>query len=107
MTNLPTPPLSAEETLRAMFNEHKTLYGVIVKVAAGGMSRDIKHFTVFNGTVRNIDHLIVSVCPELKLNKDFTAITRKGCGVNFIDDATQRLSIALYGDRNVLGYKLL
>lgn len=97
-----TPSLTPMETLQKLFSQNKTLYAVVVKVAPNGMSRDIKHFAVYDGKLYHIDWLITQVRPEINLCKGNVAITRKGCGMDFVSDMAQRLSESLFEDRNAL-----
>lgn len=102
--NILTP--EREEDLKDFFPKGGTVYCIIRKRSASGMSREIG-FVVFKNGIDYHPNYAISELLGLRMNKDGSGVVVRGAGMDMGFHVVSHISYKLYGDEKSLKHRWL
>lgn len=98
------------ELLRKWFPKGSTVYTILRKCSASGMSRDIGVVSLFCDKGKVIDrhaNFAIHIALNIPLGKTADSVKAQGCGMDMGCDIAYRLSRKLYDDGYALKHRWL
>lgn len=96
-----TPREKAKEELIEVLDGRTTVYSIIRRVSASGMSRVIDFYVIKNNSLYWLSGAI-SMVTFFKLDKNLRGLRVQGCGMDMTYHVVSILSEELYGDYGAL-----